>query len=404
MRNHLFTIINSITIALEGDIVMHLRNGKVLGKVSSKPATMAELKKAPEYQSFDVSETPKKGARHGRVDRNPASDMLTDLAAPVPAHPLEDYIAQMGEELQRMKEENRRWREQVEQSVLQQQQHSAELRAYAPRLHKCEDGKTMSLFLDNYEMDCLEAKVPTSTWGVRIRGYLSDDALRYYMHMHRVGVDLRNWDTVREQLLNRFCKDTRASVLEQLSRIRWQGDHGAYAARFAEVVACSVSFSPEELTGFFLANLPEQLLRSLLQNGTKEFRDWEEAATALAKLEEPWSLANARVQRYRQSLQDVRSRSERRQAGRPSPGEGVQPPNSFRCKECQGVGHRELNCPLRQSGHIPKQGYTCRRCGGKDHFAKDCATKPYRPQSIGSPSRDPPTPIGAVPNRLNGVA
>ena len=94
-------------------------------------------------------------------------------------------------------------------------------------------------------MDCLEAKVPISTWGVRIRGYLSDDALRYYMHMHRIGVDLQNWDTVREQLLSRFCKDTRLSVLAQLSRIKWQGDHGAYAARFAEVVACSVSFSPE---------------------------------------------------------------------------------------------------------------------------------------------------------------
>ena len=143
----------------------------------------------------------------------------------------------------------------------------------------------MSSFLANYEIECLEGKVPPDIWATRMRNYLIGDALDFYLHMRRVGIDLQQWEPIRARLLQRFCRDMRDRVLAQLARNTWRGAHGLYATRFAQTVATGVTIPPDELVGYFLANLPLDIQRSLTQNGTKRYRDWEEAAAALSKLD-----------------------------------------------------------------------------------------------------------------------
>ena len=160
--------------------------------------------------------------------------------------------------------------------------------SYAPQQPlRHEDGKTMSSFLANYEIQCLEGQVPPDMWATRMRRYLTGGALDYYLHMRRMGADLQQWEPIRDRFLQRFCRDTRDQVLARLARNTWQGDHGFYSTRFAQVVARGVTIPPEELVGYFLAKLPLDIQRSLTQNGTKRYRDWEEAAAASSRVEEP---------------------------------------------------------------------------------------------------------------------
>ena len=156
--------------------------------------------------------------------------------------------------------------------------------------------------------------------------------------------------------------------------------------------------------GYFLANLPLEIQRSPTQTGTKRYRDWEEAAAALSKLEEPWSVMLAECRRFQQSLQDARAREDATQNYRQGTGGGRQQPVVFRCRECQGVGHRDINCVLGQPGYLPKRGFTCKRCGGRDHYARYCATKSSRPSAEGIPPDVPPNPADKLLTRSNGVA
>ena len=111
----------------------------------------------------------------------------------------------------------------------------------------------MSSFLANYEIECLEGKVPPDTWATRMRCYLTGDALDFYLHIRRVGIELQQWAPLRDRFLQRFCRDTRDRVLAQLARNTWRGDHSLYATRFAQTVARGVTIPHDELVGYFLA-------------------------------------------------------------------------------------------------------------------------------------------------------
>ena len=56
-------------------------------------------------------------------------------------------------------------------------------------------------------------------WAPRMRRYLTGDALDFYVHMRRVGIDLHRWGPIRNGFLQRFCRDTRDRVLAQLAAI-----------------------------------------------------------------------------------------------------------------------------------------------------------------------------------------
>lgn len=384
---------------------MHLRDGKVLGARSGDPRTMAEPKKVTERRHPDIKVESDDGSLHVHHSPAPHAGDHENVRAPLRGDPRDELILHMRRDLQALKDKVRQLEELKDIGGNLPCISQFQLPQYAPQQTlRHEDGETMSTFLANYEIECLEGLVPPELWATRMRRYLTGDALDYYLHMRRMGVDLTQWDPIRERFLQRFCRDTRDQVLARLARNTWRGDHGLYSTRFAQAVAKGVTIPADELVGYFLANLPLDIRRSLTQNGTKRYHDWEEAAAALSKLEEPWSIMEAECRRFQQSLQDARARENAPQHYRQSTAGGQQQPRVFRCRECQGVGHREINCPLRQPGYLPKRGFTCKRCGGKDHFARDCAPRTSGPTASATPPDNPLHPSDKQPTRSNGVA
>ena len=207
-----------------------------------------------------------------------------------------------------------------------------------------------------------------------------------------MGVDLRQWDTVRERFLRRFCRATRETVLAQLYRNTWRGDRGLYIARFSQAVTRAVTFTPEELVELLLSKLPPDIKRQLTHNGTICYHDWEEAAVALSRLEELMCVMEAAHRHCLQSMEEAFNKVQAKQSQFRTAG-GQQTPTVFRCRECRGAGHRDVNCPLRQAGHTPKPGTTCKRCEGKKYFLKDCATRASRATTNETPAA-PPTNNG----------
>ena len=139
----------------------------------------------------------------------------------------------------------------------------------APRVQRDEDGRDITNFFSIYEVDCIRSKVPPDLWGEHVGDHLVGEALAYYLHMRRMGVDLRQWDTVRERFLRRFCRATRETVLAQLYRNTWRGDHGLYiSCFFLQAVSRAVTFTPEELVELFLSKLPPDIKRQLTHSHT----------------------------------------------------------------------------------------------------------------------------------------
>ncbi|CDJ53380.1 Gag-pol polyprotein, related [Eimeria brunetti] len=103
---------------------------------------------------------------------------------------------------------------------------------------------------------------------------------------------------------------TQEKMIEMMAKNVWQGDHNAYSARFAAIVAQGVTMTPDELVGFYLANLPKEQCRGITHGGARKFKDWQEAATALAASEAPWKATNEERLRYQPQLADARSRAE----------------------------------------------------------------------------------------------
>lgn len=366
---------------------MHLRDGKVLAAPPSTSHKMPELAEA-----LDPSKRGNKGPPRGQLNPPPVIDLRDD------PDPRDALLIRMSEQLQQLQDKV----DQLESSRPSPPQLNTPMRSL-----DFEYGPEMSSFLANYEIECLEADLPTTMWGTKMRCYLKGEALNYYLYLRRIGTDFRQWEPIRENFLHRFCKDTRDSVLTQLGRNTWRGDHALYTTRFAQAVARGVVFPPDELAKLFVANLPPALQRTLTDNGTKCYKTWEEAAVALSKLEQPWSVMQAEYRRIQQGIQDAMSREAAKQARRPTAGPGQHMSTDFRCGECQGIGHRDVNCPLKQPGHVPKKGFTCNRCGGKDHFLAECATKPFRSPPRGPPPNVPNVPsypTTAQPAQSNGVA
>lgn len=257
-----------------------------------------------------------------------------------------------------------------------------------------EDGKNMANFIDVVELQFTRQGLEVSIWGEELSKYLKDEALGYWMYLKRTGTPLTDWELVRQQFCMRFCSISREKMIELMAANVWQGDHSAYSARFAAITAQSVHMPPEELAGFFMANLPTEQRRAVTQGGTRDITEWQEAAAALATSERPWITVNEKLARYEQQLAEARRRMEHSER-RPRPrhtlkiAEDLQNHNlEGRCFECQGRGHIGKDCPLR-CGVIRRAGETCTRCGGRDHYAKECTTQ--RAEIRQSRDRPPPT-------------
>ena len=346
---------------------MHLRDGKVLGAPTTNPRTMPDLKKSSESKFVEIKEARKP------IDP-PMIPIDVGVQEKAPVSIMEPIYNEHAMMLQKRVDT-------LETQVsLLIQLHIQSKQVVAPNALRYEDGQNISRFLSVYEVDCLEDKIPADMWGIKIRRHLTGDALDYYLQLRRADIDLRQWEIVRTRLQQRFCRETRENVLAKLHTNVWSGDHALYITRFAQAVTRAVSFSPDELVKLFLAKLPLDIKLRLTRDGTIRYHDWEDASTALSKLAEPICAIEAED---RQCLQNMEEAFKKVQARRPPFGAAGVQSNSrvFRCRECQGIGHRDVYCPLRKTGFERKPGVTCVRCGGKEHNVKDCATRPTRPQS-----------------------
>ncbi|CDI83779.1 hypothetical protein, conserved [Eimeria praecox] len=204
------------------------------------------------------------------------------------------------------------------------------------RLIAYEDEKNMRNFLDLLELEFIDLGIRAQQWGEELRRYLKDDALGYWLYLHRTGTPLTHWDL-------------------------------------------GVTLTPDQLVRFYLANLPEEQCRVITQGGMRKFTEWQEAAAALAASEAPWKATYEERLRYQEPLADAwhraenggQKRSPRRELAR---GGYLRDDNTeARCYECRGKGYLGRDFPLR-NGATRHSWETRSRCGGRDHYARECAT------------------------------
>ncbi|CDJ67800.1 hypothetical protein ENH_00041710, partial [Eimeria necatrix] len=171
-----------------------------------------------------------------------------------------------------------------------------------------EDGKNMRDFLDLAELDFIERGLEERLWGEELKRYLRGDALRFWLYLRRTGEPLTDWEQLRQRFCEQFCNITLERMKVMIAKNVWRGDHHAYSARFADIVAQGVTVAPDMLVGYYLANLPGEILREVTRGGTRRFADWRDAAAALAAMAAPWKDLCEDHQRFRRDLEDATRR------------------------------------------------------------------------------------------------
>ncbi|CDJ67980.1 hypothetical protein ENH_00045930, partial [Eimeria necatrix] len=171
-----------------------------------------------------------------------------------------------------------------------------------------EDGKNMRDFLDLAELDFIERGLEERLWGEELKRYLRGDALRFWLYLRRTGEPLTDWEQLRQRFCEQFCNITLERMKVMIAKNVWRGDHHAYSARFADIVAQGVTVAPDMLVGYYLANLPGEILREITRGGTRTFADWRDAAAALAAMATPWKDLCENHHRFRRDLEDATRR------------------------------------------------------------------------------------------------
>ena len=273
-----------------------------------------------------------------------------------------------------------------------------------------EDGKNMRNFLDLVVLDFIERGLEERQWGEELKRYLTGDALGYWLYLRRTGVPLTDWEQQRQRFCARFCNITKERMKVMIAENVWRGDHHAYSAGFATIVAQGVSIAPDLLVGYYLANLPVEIYREITQGGTRKFADWQEAAAALATTAAPWRDSCEDRLRFQRDLEDAKRRwaNGGREPGlqreRESRGNRRNDTTDSRCYACSGRGHVSRDCPLR-NGATRRIGETCSRCGGRDHYARDCPTSARpRAEPVRQRRQQPMRPNVDQSGHLNGRA
>ncbi|CDJ65167.1 hypothetical protein, conserved [Eimeria necatrix] len=265
-----------------------------------------------------------------------------------------------------------------------------------------EDGKNMRNFLDLVELDFIERGLEKRQWGEELKRYLTGDALGYWLYLRRTGVPLTDWEQLRQRFCAQFCNITKERMKVMIAENVWRGDHQAYSARFAAIVAQGVSMAPDLLVGYYLANLPVEIYREITRGGTRKLADWQEAAAALATTAAPWRDSCEDRLRFQRDLEDAKrrwangGREPCLQRERESRGNRRNDPTDSRCYACSGRGHVSRDCPLR-NGATRRIGETCSRCGGRDHYARDCPTPADPTPTPSSPVLDWPAAYSKCP-------
>ncbi|CDJ33163.1 uncharacterized protein EMH_0014960 [Eimeria mitis] len=189
-------------------------------------------------------------------------------------------------------------------------------RIYSPRdrirrkeITASEDGSNIKSFLSLVEREFRDSEVPMEEWGGLLGKYLTGKALAFVEFLKQSGVDMTDWNHVRNRLCEKFCSLTRETMIDMLAENRWTGDYSGHIARFTDVVSMGAHIPAEELVTWFFTLLPPEIGERITREGTKEFHDWHEAAAALRDWAIP--LEAWRARRIR-SLQEFTARGRRR--------------------------------------------------------------------------------------------
>ncbi|CDJ32459.1 uncharacterized protein EMH_0012570 [Eimeria mitis] len=144
-----------------------------------------------------------------------------------------------------------------------------------------EDGTNIRSFLGVVEQEFRESEVSMEEWGGLLGKYLSGKAMTFLEFLKQWGVDMTDWKQVRDRLCERFWSPSREKMIHLLAENHWTGDYNEYINRFTEVVAQGERVPAEELVTWFFTLLPPDIGERITCEGTGEFHDWQEAATAL---------------------------------------------------------------------------------------------------------------------------
>ena len=371
---------------------MLLRDGKVMKKVTEQ-ASRDELEKMTDPYAL-----PREEDTDTETDeqRDSADDAPRAKAGAVGSSESEDETSE------ETAKESRR--ESPVLSAIARKLARADKAKTLSRLQGLEDGTNIRAFLDVAEVSFMEQGIDPRKWGHELKAYLSMGALAHWLYMHREGMPMDDWQTVKQAFLRRFCNLTPKVMITEMAKNKWKGDPDTYSSRFNQIVERGQAMPRRRLLGLYLANIPREHFVWLTMYGSKRIRTWRDAARELSKTYTEWkgiwTLRNKAKRLIKETLKEgsesekgdtssesdidcekpskKRWREEPRRT-RPArleyPRRGVprEPQPEGLCYECQGRGHMGRNCPLR-NGVLRRPGETCSRCGGRDHYATQCSS------------------------------
>lgn len=252
-----------------------------------------------------------------------------------------------------------------------------------PIMLQQEAGNNMKRFLQLLELEFASHGIPTSSWGMEMRRYLTDEALDYWLYLQSISLNFADWPGVKERFRLRFCEGLRETQLAAFAQLHWNGNHSTYTAFFTAAVNLAVDLEPpDKLLVYYFSGLPTKIRQSLL-TGAYEIRTWQDAACALARLDrtpnfrsEEWRKTERELDEMRQKCATVRTPEYTpRNPKSVGPSEGRELVG--RCPYCQEKGHIGADCPKRRD-NLRRGSVLCSLCGGQGHFAKECGSRKVR--------------------------
>ena len=144
-----------------------------------------------------------------------------------------------------------------------------------------EDGRNILCFLRHIELVFFETGISTENRRQEQRTYLTGEALNWWFCLWATRETVSSWEALKCLMLTRFSGVRRDKIVSRLSEVRWKSRVANYAAEFSSVLCKGGPLPQEQLVNIFLANLPDDIVLRMTNEGHVKFTTWEETAAAL---------------------------------------------------------------------------------------------------------------------------
>lgn len=74
-------------------------------------------------------------------------------------------------------------------------------------------------FLRNFELNFRNFGIPRERWRYEVRKYFSGEAITFWFHLYDKNVDHSDWNGVKRNLLERFCRAAKETTLVQIAKL-----------------------------------------------------------------------------------------------------------------------------------------------------------------------------------------